>query len=228
MIDQRLVLRLARTAADKSKTVVETIKHCLAEEEEEVSPSGVFLRVQVKPLDTTRNGFTVAIVFPEDFPQSATISGGHVVVTRARNKRILLANSMAHNRDISMFGSYTFYLQIRNLNDFNPRMLTALVGFYNKRTNFDVSCILTENPVVPLPSTTTRATTRPPTTVTRTTTRSTTTERVTTTLPTTQPTNQDGDCEMLSQESYVITNTGWKQGETFNFQAKVVKRTEVQ
>ena len=34
MIDQRLVLRLARTAADKSKTVVEKIKQCLLEEEE--------------------------------------------------------------------------------------------------------------------------------------------------------------------------------------------------
>ena len=34
MIDQRLVLRLARTAADKSKSVVEIIKQCLAEDEE--------------------------------------------------------------------------------------------------------------------------------------------------------------------------------------------------
>ena len=31
----------------------------------EVSPTGVFLRVEVKPLETTKNGFTVAIVFPE-------------------------------------------------------------------------------------------------------------------------------------------------------------------
>ena len=34
MIDQRLVLRLAHTAAEKSKMVVEKIKQCLAEEEE--------------------------------------------------------------------------------------------------------------------------------------------------------------------------------------------------
>lgn len=181
----------------------------------EVSPSGAFLRVSVQPMKTTRRGFTVALVFPKPFPKKATFSAGHVSVERSPNDRILVVRNLAHHKDLSTVGLASFYIQVRNMPNPDPSALTALAGYYNEPVR-DVSCILDENEIRPLPTTTppktrpttkattkvttkattkatTKSSTRPTqapttkrTTTKRTTTKRTTTKRTTTTLATTQ------------------------------------------
>nr|CAB3263574.1 endoglucanase 22 [Phallusia mammillata] len=214
-------------------------------------PTGALLRVNIRPVQVTSSGWSVALMFSSPIPEEAELLSGHVqLISISQDRRIFTFNSLSHNMDISPMQIYSVYFYVQNMPaTSDPSTYSALVGVYDKLI-FDASCIQVVSPVRPLPTTAAPPTTTPlPTTSQRATTtqrpvvvttkktittprpttaRTTTTRSTTTTVAPPATTLAPGDnCEVEPNDQanpgYIILNNGYSTGGGISFNARAQK-----